>query len=379
MPHSKRHIILMYISEVSGHHSATIAIERAIRILDPQAEILNINAFNYTNPVSEKVVNRLYTEVIKKTPKVWDYLYDNPNVKKGIDRFKEIVHRLNSPKLKALFDRFNPDVIACSQAFPCGMVADFKKTCNSNISLVAVLTDYIPHSYWIYDTVDYFISPCEEVTQRFIKKNVPSEKIKTYGIPFDPRFNQSVDKQAVIKKLNLVDGLPTILIMGGGQGFGPISTIINLLDKSNVDFQEIITTGSNYKLYKLVNKRLKHHKKRIKLLSFADNVDELMAVSDLIITKPGGITTAEALAKNLPMVIVNPIPGQEQSNTRYLIEKGAAVSIENIYKISAVIEDLLSNPKKIEQMSECASKISKPDSASDIAKLLLDLCINVNA
>ena len=194
--HSKR-IILMYISEVSGHRSATMAIEKEIKQLHPNAEILNINAFNYTNPISEKVINRIYMEVIKRTPKIWDYLYDNPSVVRGLENIKQHVHKSNSPKLKKLFDKFKPDLVVCTQAFPCGMVADFKKTYGVALPLVAVLTDYIPHSYWVYDEVDYYITPSEEVSERLEKKGVKHLKIKPYGIPFDSKFNQKLNHEDI--------------------------------------------------------------------------------------------------------------------------------------------------------------------------------------
>jgi len=206
---SKR-VILMYISEVSGHHSATLAIEKAIRLLEPGTEILNINAFHYTNPITEKIVNRLYMGMIKRTPKLWDYLYDNQNIVKGLEKIKKAVHKFNSPKLKNLFDEFRPDVVACSQAFPCGMVADYKKTYNSDLPLVAVLTDYVPHSYWIYDTVNFYITPSEDVSQRLMRKGVAFEKIKSMGIPFDPKFNELQDRLKLCHKLRFSgeDGSP---------------------------------------------------------------------------------------------------------------------------------------------------------------------------
>lgn len=372
MAGSKR-IILMYISEISGHHSATLAIERALKILSPDTEILNINAFNYTNPVSEKIVNRIYLGLIKRTPKIWDYLYDNPGVAKRIKKIKETIHRFNSPKLKNLFEKFKPDAVVCTQAFPCGMVADFKKTYNSRIPLIAVLTDYIPHSYWIYDKVDYYITPAQEVMLRLVNKDVDPDKIKTLGIPFDPKFNQEVVKDEVIKKFGLETGLPVILIMGGGQGLGPIKTIISCLEKVKLPFQEIIVTGTNAKLYNFLKKKTSKYKKRILIFEYIDNINELMDISDIIITKPGGITTAEALAKKVPMIIVRPIPGQEASNTDYLTEKGAAIKIDEPKHINLVIEDLLGNPAKLSVLGECAAAISKPNASLDIAKLLLGL------
>jgi processive 1,2-diacylglycerol beta-glucosyltransferase len=126
----------MYITDVSGHRSAALAIEKALKILSPSVEIMSINAFKYTNPISERIVNRIYTTVIKKTPKIWDYMYDNPGLKKKLEALKHFIHRSNSPKLAKLFDSFQPDAVVCTQAFPCGMVADCKKWHNSKLPLV---------------------------------------------------------------------------------------------------------------------------------------------------------------------------------------------------------------------------------------------------
>ena len=365
-------IILMYISEISGHHSATIAIEKALKTLSPQAEILNINAFNYTNPTSEKIVNRLYLGLIKAAPRIWNYLYDNPTVVKKIEKIKENIHRMNSPKLKNLFDKFKPGVVACTQAFPCGMVADFKKTYGSGLPLVAVLTDYIPHAYWVYDMVDYYVTPSEEVARRLEQKGVESLKIKPLGIPFNPGFTQPILKEQACRKLGLDPRQIIILIMGGGQGLGPIKTIVKSLEKAKGDFQEIVVTGINKKLYRSLKKKIKKSKKKILLYGYADNINELMSVSDIIITKPGGVTTAEALAKKMAMIIVKPIPGQEANNTAYLIEMGAAVKAASAKGVRAILEGLLSDRHKLAGLRNSAEKISRPNASFDIARLLLE-------
>jgi len=371
MPHKR--IILMYISEVSGHHQATLAIEEALKALHPHAEILNINVFNYTNPVSEKIINRLYMGVIKRTPQLWNYLYDNPNVVKRLENIKKTIHKFNSPKLKNLFDKFKPDVVACSQAFPCGMCADYKITYNSNMPLVAVLTDYVPHSYWIYDTVDYYITPSADVSQRLMTKGVSPEKIKALGIPFDQKFNEPLDRFKLYQKFKLDPWTPTILIMGGGQGLGPIKTIVRSLEKVKHEMQEIIVCGTNKKLYNSLKRKIRKYKKKIQLFGYAGNMPELMWISDVIITKPGGVTTAEVLSQNLPMIIVKPIPGQEENNTAYLTEKGAAIKLDNPKEIARVIEDLFANPYKLQLISEAEGRISKPSASIDIAKLLLQI------
>jgi processive 1,2-diacylglycerol beta-glucosyltransferase len=363
----------MYISEVSGHHSATLAIEKALKMLEPGVEVLNINAFNYTNPISEKIVNRLYMGVLKRTPQIWDYLYDNPAVVKKVEKIKESIHKFNSPKLKMLFDKFEPDALVCTQAFPCGMCADYKKTYNSDIPLVAVLTDYVPHSYWIYDAVNYYITPSEDVTLGLIKKGVEPDRIKSFGIPFDPKFNEQLDRSKVAEKFRINTDAPVILIMGGGQGLGPIKTIVRALEKVEKEIQEIVVTGINKKLYNSLKRKIKKYKKKTLLFGYVNNINELMAVSDIIITKPGGVTCAELLAKHLAMLIVKPLPGQEANNTRYLTEKGAAIKIDEPGDINLVIEDLLAEPDKLRRLRESAACLSKPNASLDIAKLLLDL------
>jgi len=363
----------MYISEVSGHHSATLAIEKAIKIISADAEILNINAFQYTNPISEKIVNRLYMGVIKRTPQIWDYLYDNPIIVRRIEKIKETIHKFNSPKLKNLFDRFKPDAVVCTQAFPCGMVADFKKTYNSNIPLIAVLTDYVPHSYWIYDSVDYYITPSQEVSLRLMKKGVACDRIKSFGIPFDTKFNEPQDKKRLMQKFKLNVNLPTTLIMGGGQGLGPIKTIVKSLEKIKIEIQGIVVAGTNKKLFASLKKRIKKYKKKILLFGYVDNMNELMSISDIIITKPGGVTCAEVLAQSLAMIIVRPLPGQEANNTAYLTEKLAAIKIDNPKDINLIIEDLLENPGNLNHLRESARRISKPNASLDIAQFILNL------
>lgn len=368
-----KRVILMYISEVSGHRSATLAIEKAIRQLEPKTEILNINAFNYTNPISEKVVNRIYMEVIKRTPKLWDYLYDNPEVVKALDKIKKNIHRSNSPKLKRLFDKFNPDMVVCTQAYPCGMVADYKKTYGVTLPLVAVLTDYIPHSYWVYDTVDYYITPSEDVSLRLEKKGIPAGKIRAYGIPFDHKFNQPLNKEEVFKKLNLDPQKPVVLIMGGGQGLGPIKTIVKSLERSRHDIQELIVTGTNKKLFRSLIRMIRRCKKDIHIFGFVQNIHELMAISKVILSKPGGVTTAEVLSMKLPMVIVKPIPGQEANNTNFLTQKGAAIKVDEPEEAYRVIDELLEDKVRLERLAQAAAGIAKPNASLDIARLILSL------
>ena len=372
MPNKK--VLLLYISEISGHHHATIAIENALKFLNPGVETLNLNAFNYTNPITEKIVNRLYMSIIKRTPGIWDYLYDNPSVIIRTQKLKESIHRHNSPKLQKLFDTFKPDVVVCSQAFPCGMVADFKKSFNYNVPLMGILTDYAPHSYWIYDTVNYYIVPHEDVKERLIHKGVEASKIRPCGIPIDPRFSVKHDRVELAKQFDLSIDKPIILSMGGGQGLGPINKVVTAFKKMRLDSQLIVVCGTNTKLYEKLMNKVKNIKKKAAIFQFISSIDELMEIASLIITKPGGLTTAEALAKGLPMLIIKPLPGQEEINTTFLLNKGAAVKVTNDKLLPQVMQELISNPSVMQQMKDAALRISRPNASLDVARLILELC-----
>ncbi|MCX5715418.1 MAG: hypothetical protein NTV07_00830, partial [Candidatus Omnitrophica bacterium] len=183
-----KRILLMHISEVSGHRKASMAIEKAIKLISPDTETKGINTFNYTNPIWERIVNHVYMSVLRNAPEIWDYLYDNPKVLRRVKHIRALIHKANSEKVHKLFSEFNPGAVVCTQAYPCGLVADYKKQFNLDLPLIGVLTDYAPHSYWIYDNVDYYVVPSKDTGQKLVRGGVLEEKIKVLGIPIDPKF-----------------------------------------------------------------------------------------------------------------------------------------------------------------------------------------------
>ena len=317
------------------------------------------------------MINRAYLGVIKATPEIWDYLYDNPKVLKSTQKLRAMIHRFNEGKLKILLAEFKPDAIVCTQAFPCGMIADYKKSFGLATPLVGVLTDYAPHSYWIYDGVDRYIVPSECTGKKLIDNGIDPARIELFGIPIDQKFQNALDRNSICVKLGIIKNIPSVLVMGGTQGLGPIKDMIKLLDRSGLNVQMIVVAGTNKKLFRWLSSR--HFRKKVLPLSYATNIDELMEAVDLIITKPGGITTAEALAKGLPMLIVNPLPGQEAMNTKFLLKEGVAVKAENPYDVPILLDELLYNKNKLKIMSNKAHALSKPNSSVNIARLVLEM------
>ena len=204
------------------------------------------------------------------------------------------------------------------------------------------------------------------------------ESIKVYGIPIRAKFASRLDKKQTAKNLGLDLNVPVVLIMGGGQGLGPIKEVVKSLMRIETNLQMIVLTGTNTKLIRWLNRQVKRSPKKILFYEYANNVDELMEISTLIVTKPGGLTTSEALAKGLPMVIVNPIPGQEVRNTNFLLSTGIGIRIDKKEDIGERIEDILKSPERLAAMSKAAFAHGKPNAALDIAKLILGHQENVS-
>jgi len=310
-------------------------------------------------------------KIIKRRPQVWSYLYDNPRIVDKSRRVRSMLNQAGSRKLERLIKRFKPDAIGCTQAYPCGVISHYKKTQGVDIPLVGILTDYAPHSYWIHEEVDAYIVPSNEIGEKLIQKGVDSEKIKCLGTPIDPSFELPLQKEKIFERLGLSQKKPVILVMGGTHGIGPGLELIRVLDSSPMQLQIIVVTGMNKKLHRKVASQRKRFDKKIVVFGFVNNVHELMEISDIIITKPGGLTTAEALAKSLPIIILHPLPGQEDLNARILTEKGMAVRADNENAAVRLCEELLNDPARIHRIKELMRQAAKPHAAADIGHYLL--------
>lgn len=369
-----RRILLMYISKDSGHHKASLAIENALKLRANDIQTLNVNSFNYTNPILERIINQTYMSVIKRKPEFWGYLYDNPNVMKKIKKLRESIHKFNTGKLKNLIEQFNPDSIICTQAFPCGMVSDYKRSFNKRIGLYAVLTDYAPHSYWIFNEVDMYFVPSMETGDKLVQNGVLKNRILETGIPVDPMFKVINDKSEILKKYGIDPNIPVVLLMGGSLGFGNLKEVYGSLLKVNIPLQVIAICGKNnglYRWFRSQEAKAKKVNKTLKAYGFIQGINEFMDVASILISKPGGITIAEALTKALPMLIINPIPGQEQMNTDFLLKNSAAIRVVNPSDAGVMVEELLYNKSKLLELRLKAGAFAKPDSARVIADFVL--------
>lgn len=365
-------VLLLYIFERSGHHLAALAIEKALRELEGNWNILTVNSLGYTNPHLNQVVQRSYLSLLHNTPEIWDYLYDNPKVARRITKVKEFINKLNSSKLEELLDSFSPEIVICTQAFPCGVVAAYKEKRGKSLPLMGVITDYIAHCYWLYEQVDFYAIPHETSRRDLIRKGIAERKIRITGIPIDPKFGREEDRNRVVERVNLNPNLPTVLIMGGGQGLGPLEEIVCSLDALTLSFQMIIVTGLNKSLERNLKKREGEITKPVHIVGYVDIVEKLMEISDIIVTKPGGLTIAESLGKGLAIVIADCLPGQEEKNCQFLVEEGAAIKVDEGKGVAATVGELLNDPHQLSSLQNKARELSTPNASSEIAKIILE-------
>ncbi|MBI4598323.1 MAG: hypothetical protein HY737_08000 [Candidatus Omnitrophica bacterium] len=365
-----RRVLLMHITNSSGHHRASLAIARSLHELDPSASIAHVDAFHYASPVTRWAIQRLYISLIRHQPDVWEYLYDNPAVHRQVKLFRALLHRYHAVKLEQTLDSVRPDAIACTQAYPCGVVADFKKRRRLRLPLIGVLTDYAPHLYWFHDAVDYYVVPSEQVKQRFVARGIEASRVKVLGIPIDPGFLQPHDPAAAARQFGVELGKPVILIMGGSSGFGRLRDVLLHLDMLPHPCQFIVLTGLNGKL--LVWTKTQRFRHRVVALSYTPDVPRLMDIATLLVSKPGGLTTSEALTKRLPLVILDPIPGQEAYNARYLVSQGAAVWAGSYETVRQTVRDLLDEPEQMAAIRRRCAELAHPQAARDTAQLLME-------
>lgn len=369
----RKRVLLMYITVRSGHFQAARAVEQGIRRLSPQTEILTIDAFQYLNPILARMVDRMYMSVISNLPELWDYLYDNPKIVQRSERYRSLLHRYDSPRLKGLLEEFKPEVIACTQAFPCGLVADYKKEYGLGIPLYGIITDFTPHAYWVNSHVDGYIVPVEESRQWLAAHQVPPARVHASGIPIDPIFSETPSAEGVNRRLQLTHGIPTLLLMGGGQGLGPILKAVEGLDAIDRKLQLLVVAGTNERLYHrliTVAARLKHS---MQVFGHVEFISDLMSVASMIITKPGGLTTSEALAKGLPIIVLDPIPGQEMKNAHFLSQVKVARYASSVRELPKIVQSLLDDPRELGVLASNARRLGKPQAALDAARLILGM------
>ena len=371
MQERKKRVLFLYASLDSGHQKAAQAIEEAF-LSRPHLDVetMDIEALKFSYPNLGKLIHRVYMIMVTNMSRFYDFLWDNATIEKRIRKLKSIMNEKRLKKFEELFFNFKAQVAVCTQALPCGFLATLKRKKGFSFKLIAVITDYDVHAYWIYDEVDVYCVATVKCKEKLIQKGVPKEKVKITGIPISPHFTKREEKKKLRERWNISQKTPCALIMGGSYGVGPMLKIIKHITKLDTDFSIAVITGKNAKLYKKLEEKKRKIKREIKLFTYIQNVNQLMQLSDILITKPGGLTISEALCMGLPMIVTRGVRGQESENFRYLLEKGAALSAEKPQDVAERLDELLREEKQLKIMRENALRAAKPKAAWDISQVI---------
>ena len=373
-------ILLFYASYGSGHLSAATAIEQYIRENYPDAKTLKIDCVEYINKSINKISTSAYKSIILKTPVLWGQVYKLLKNDTILD-ITQFSNRFMAKKIFTLFEDFEPDlVISCHPLG--GQITSFLKSHKkTNCKLATVMTDFASHKQWLIgkDYTDYFFVSNIEMKTSLISEGIYPNKIYVSGIPISPNFYKNYDKENIYKSLNIAKNKKNIIFFGGGSlGLSSSSNIqailTSLLQATDESHQIIIISGKNQKLYNDFQKTINntYHKSQIRLIDFTTELPELLPITSFVITKPGGLTITECISTNVPIILINPIPGQEKENAQYIADNKMGIWIKNNKPTSEYFQEIFNDTKLIEEIKENQKKYSHINSTKNICDILIN-------
>jgi processive 1,2-diacylglycerol beta-glucosyltransferase len=370
-----------------GHLAASAALEEAWRATRPGDDIEVVDVVRFFSPLHRKVHADGYVKIVEKAPELWGYVFqktDNPEVTRRLARLQRIFPSHSRARFIRHVQDFEADVVVCTHYFPLQPLRTLKdeaqKPARRGLKrhveapgsprpkkpfVVSVVTDFEAHAFWMDPSVDLYCVAAEETRARLIARGASEKTVVPTGIPIAGKFSRPVDAKTIRKRMGLRDDLPVLLVLSGGFGMGPVAEILAELNKAECEFQTVVVTGRNEQLRRDLSTL--DHQHPTDVLGFASNMHELMTVADLIITKPGGLTTSEALALGKPLFILHPIPGQEAANSDFLLERGAALKANRVEDIPFRLSRLLGT-KKLAEMARAAARLGRATAAEVICR-----------
>lgn len=389
-------VLIMSVSTGGGHNRAARAIKeelesRTIDNMSIECEI--VDSLKLVNNTMDKVISRGYEKSALYTPKAYGsvYRFSETTIASKNEFKTNPLTSLMARKFKHLLNESTPDLIIGTHPFPMIALSTLKK--NNNIHslsrsesfykstkvdippMISVLTDYTTHSTWIQNEIDYYIVGHEYVKELLVYEGVDSEKVKAFGIPVEKSFLSHRDRETVLTELGLSPEKLTVLLMGGSFGAGNIKETLEDLITIDRDFQILVITGRNEHLKDKLSKMLDStiHNKNICLLGYTNKMNDILASIDVLISKPGGLTTTEALLNDVPMIVPYFIPGQEEENLDFLTNCGAALRTTKKYSLPVLLKVLIDDPSRLDNLRKNIKSIRKFDSAVNISNLVVDI------
>jgi processive 1,2-diacylglycerol beta-glucosyltransferase len=366
--------LILSASAGAGHMRAAQAVELALRESAPGAEVRNVDVLTLANAAFRRIYGKGYLDLVDRAPHILGYMYDaldkppTTRARSASDRVRGIVDRLHMKKLMKLLADEPWDLAICTHFLPAEIIAVLRKRGKISLPQFTVTTDFDTHRLWVNLPCERFFTATEEGAAYLAHLGVPAADLRVTGIPVHPAFSRPVDRAEMLRRHGLATDRPVVLQLAGGFGVGPVEEIFRGIASIDVPLQIIAVAGRNETAKKrLESAAASPGPHRVKIFGFTDKMDELMAAADIVVSKPGGLTTSETLARGAAMVIVNPIPGQESRNSDYLLENCAAIKVNNVPTLGLKLGALIKDPSRLAAMRKNAKRLGHPRSAFDIA------------
>jgi processive 1,2-diacylglycerol beta-glucosyltransferase len=371
-------VLLLSATSGAGHVRAAQALEKAF-LARGDCAVEHIDVLQHVSKFFQRVYDKAYISMVRRAPELMGLLYDRTDQPWLHPRRRLALDRLNTGPMIRLLKRIQPDLCVATHFLPAEIIAWLIAKRKLRAHNAIVVTDYDVHAMWLCRTVDRYYLAIEEAAQYLAGIGVPKEKLRVTGIPIDPLFATPLNKSEARKHLGLDAGATMVLISAGGYGIGPVQLLVKDLLALERPWQIVAIAGKSEKTRKHLEELAKTGGKlpsgspRLCPVGFTTEMDKYMAAADLMVGKAGGLTTSEALARGLPMALIEPIPGQEERNADHLLEAGAAIRCNNLPAAAWKISTLLDDAARLEKMRDAAKSLGRPRAAADIAEDALRL------
>ena len=370
-------VLILPASVGAGHLRAAEAVELALKELAPDAVVRSVDVLTLATKAFRRVYGRGYLDLVNKAPHVLGYFYDlfdRPKKKRpGDSKLRLAVERLNMRPFLKLLRAENWDMIVNTHFLPAEIVASLRRKRQVRTPHCTVTTDFETHRLWIHRPCEHYFTATEEGALYLHHWGVPGETTTVTGVPIHPVFSRPKDRSECLDAHGLKGDRPVILQLAGGFGVGPVEKLYRGLLSVGIPLEIVVVAGRNEKARKRLEGIEPPSRHRAKVTGFTDRMDELMAAADVVLSKPGGLTASESLARGAAMAIVNPIPGQESRNSDYLLENGAAIKINSVASLPYKLTRLLRDPGRLAALKENARRLGRPRAAFDVARKVLEL------
>ncbi len=366
-------VLIATVTAGAGHLQAAAALEEAWRTMRPRDTVERVDVLDFMPKLYRKLYVEGYVKVVEHAPELWAMVFkktDNPALARKLTKLRRSISKYRTHKFVSHLKRFDPEVVLCTHYMPLEIMGQLKDDPKLEFRplVVSVVTDFEAHALWMEPCVNLYCVAAEETKARLVARGAEPGAVVATGIPIAAKFSATIDPDGIRKRMGLRDDLPVLLVLSGGFGMGPVAKILGELNKVTTPVQIVVVCGRNEELRRELAVAERRHPTHV--LGFATNMHELMAVSDLVLSKPGGLTSSEALAMGRPMFVIDPIPGQEAANSDFLLEHGAAAKVNRVEDLPFRLEKLLSSPKLATMAGE-ARRLGRPHAAQAVCREVL--------